>query len=110
MRLPPLNALRAFEAAARHGSFTRAGRELHVTHGAISQQVKLLEETLGASLFTRKGNRITLTPCGGAIYEIAHRGLKSFEEIPQLACRPQAITGDVTISAPRGFTNYWLAH
>lgn len=49
--LPPLNALRAFEAAGRLGSFKDAAAELHVTHGAISQQVRLLEEWFGASLF-----------------------------------------------------------
>ena len=49
--LPPLNALRAFEAAARHLSFKQAAHELHVTAGAVSQQVRLLEERLGVQLF-----------------------------------------------------------
>src|SRR5437763_117587 len=57
MRLPPLNALRAFEAAARHQSFARAADELHVTQGAISRHVKLLEEHLGVTLFRRRGAR-----------------------------------------------------
>ena len=52
-RLPPLNALRAFEAAARHLSFTRAAAELHVTQTAISHQIKALEERLGVRLFRR---------------------------------------------------------
>ena len=52
-RLPSLNALRAFEAAARHGSFVRAADELAVTPAAISQQIRLLEEDLGVSLFRR---------------------------------------------------------
>ena len=50
-RLPPLNALRAFEAAARHVSFLKAAKELHVTPGAVSQQVKLLEDRLAVRLF-----------------------------------------------------------
>ena len=52
-RLPPLNALRAFECAARHLSFTRAAQELHVTQAAVSHQVKALEEYLGLKLFRR---------------------------------------------------------
>ena len=53
LRLPPLNALRAFEAAARHLSFTKAAAELHVTQAAISHQIKTLEEHLGMPLFQR---------------------------------------------------------
>ena len=64
--LPPLTALRAFESAARHLSFTRAARELCVTQTAISHQVKLLEEHLGAFLFHRLPRRIALTPDGAA--------------------------------------------
>ena len=59
-RLPPLNALRAFEAAGRHVSFARAAEELNVTAAAISQQIKLLEETLGVELF-RRGAHLALT-------------------------------------------------
>jgi LysR family glycine cleavage system transcriptional activator len=60
-RLPPLNALKAFEAAARHGSFTAAAAELNVTQTAVSQLVKTLEERLGLPLFERRGNRLNLT-------------------------------------------------
>ncbi|ALK32045.1 transcriptional regulator GcvA [Burkholderia plantarii] len=63
-KLPPLNALRAFEAAARHGSFSRAADELFVTHGAVSHQVRALEEELGVPLFTRNGRRLGLTEAG----------------------------------------------
>ncbi len=62
--LPPLTALRSFEAAARHGSFTRAADELLVTHGAVSRQVKVLEEWAGTALFDRHGKRVLLTPAG----------------------------------------------
>jgi LysR family glycine cleavage system transcriptional activator len=67
-RLPPLVALRAFEAAARHLSFTRAAQELGVTHGAISHQVRGLEEYLGFALFRRLPRRIVLTEAGEALF------------------------------------------
>lgn len=64
----PLNAIRAFEVAARAGSFVQAGAELGVTAAAVSQQVRALETHLGKRLFLRQGNRITLTDAGRAIY------------------------------------------
>lgn len=63
-RLPPLNPLRTFEVAARHLSFTRAARELHVTPGAVSRQVMVLEEFLGARLFERVNREVRLTAVG----------------------------------------------
>ncbi|MFD2262096.1 LysR substrate-binding domain-containing protein [Lacibacterium aquatile] len=63
-RLPPLNALKAFEAAARHQSFTAAAHELNVTQTAVSQLVKSLEERLGVALFERRGNQLSLSPRG----------------------------------------------
>ena len=63
-RLPPLNALKAFEAAARSESFTRAAEELNVTQGAVSQQVKALEATLGLRLFNRERQRLAITAAG----------------------------------------------
>ena len=66
--LPPLNAVRAFEAAARRGSFKDAAAELGVTHGAVSRQIQLLEEWLGApALFRRLSRGVTLTPEGDAL-------------------------------------------
>src|SRR5882724_6131464 len=65
-QLPPLNALRAFEAAARFLSFTRAGDELHVTHGAVSRQIQGLEAWLGTPLFRRLNRRVELTEAGAA--------------------------------------------
>lgn len=65
--LPPLNALRVFECAARHLSFTQAAEELNITQSAVSHQVKGLEKWLGFSLFQRHGQRLSLTP-GGKIY------------------------------------------
>jgi LysR family glycine cleavage system transcriptional activator len=68
-RLPPLNQLRAFEAAARHLSFGKAGDELHVTHAAISHQIKALEQNLGQALFHRKTRSVELTNAARALYE-----------------------------------------
>lgn len=67
--LPSMSALTAFEAAARTGSFTVAARELSLTQGAVSRQVKALEEQLGCPLFVRQGLRVTLTPAGAAYAE-----------------------------------------
>lgn len=66
-RLPSLNGLRAFEAAARHGSFTAAAAELHVSQAAVSRMVKLLEERLGFALFDRRANALLLTERGRAL-------------------------------------------
>ena len=62
--LPPLETLRVFEVACRHGSYSEAARELHVTHSAVSQRIRQLEEELGLTLFERQGNRMVLTPSG----------------------------------------------
>lgn len=70
----PLNAIRAFEAAARHKSFTRAADELNVTHGAISKQVRILEDVVGFPLFERAGKGMRLTPKGRELAEEATRG------------------------------------
>lgn len=69
--LPPLNALRAFEAAARLGSLTRAADALHVTHGAVSRQVRLLEEAIGTPLFQRARRGLRLTPAGQRLSDAA---------------------------------------
>lgn len=69
-RLPPLNALRAFEAAARHGSFTLAADELCVTPGAVSRQIKALEDHFGVALFTRLHRLVTLTEAGARYFAL----------------------------------------
>lgn len=76
--LPPLNALRAFEAVARLDSVSRAADELHVTHGAVSRQLRVLEEALGAPLFVRQGRGLSLTPAGQRLREAAEA---SFEPL-----------------------------
>src|SRR3546814_8261512 len=69
-KLPPLNALRAFEAGARHLSFTKAAEELHVTQAAVSHQVKALEEHLGYPLFKRMTRKLGLTEQGRALFPV----------------------------------------
>jgi DNA-binding transcriptional LysR family regulator len=66
-KLPPLNALRVFEVAARAGSYTAAARELHLTHGAVSRQIALLEDWLGQPLFVRDGQRMVASPHARAL-------------------------------------------
>lgn len=77
MRLPSLNALRAFEAAARHQSFARAAAELHVSEGAISRHVKLLEEELGLPLFLRGARQVELTAHGRKFLPVLSKAFKS---------------------------------
>lgn len=74
-RLPPLHAIRAFEAAARHGSVTRAAEELGVTPGAVSRHVRTLEEQLGKPLFLRRPTGLVLTTAGEGLAEAARDGL-----------------------------------
>src|SRR4051812_27679075 len=78
--LPPLNALRAFEAAARHLSFKQAAHELHVTAGAVSQQVRLLEERLGVQLFEGWTRQVILTPAGEAYLSPMRKALGRMAE------------------------------
>lgn len=69
--LPPLNALRAFEATARLAGMSAAAKDLHVTHGAVSRQIRALEEALGRPLFVRQGRGLALTPAGEQLHETA---------------------------------------
>ena len=77
-RLPPLSALRTFEAAARHLSFTRAADELHVTQAAVSHQIRTLEEHLGVLLFRRLNRRLLLTDEGQLLMPSVRR---AFDEL-----------------------------
>ena len=78
--LPPLNALRAFEAAARHQHIARAAAELNVTHGAVSHQIRHLEAVLGTELFRRSGNRISLTTAAQRLLPVLS---ESFDRIAE---------------------------
>lgn len=103
--LPSLNALRAFEAVARHLSFTKAAGELCVTQGAVSRQVKNLEEELGVALFLRIPNNLRLTPDGENLYRSAHAAFA------QIRDAKETIQGKNTklriITAPT-FATRWL--
>ncbi|WP_333845758.1 LysR substrate-binding domain-containing protein [Limnohabitans sp.] len=107
-RLPPLNALRAFHVTAQLGSLTKAGTALHVTQGAVSRQVKLLEDALGRPLFFRVHQGIKLTETGKLLAE----GLQStFSGLEQLI---EHITQDqrrqqISINIPPTFATRWLA-
>jgi LysR family transcriptional regulator, glycine cleavage system transcriptional activator len=78
--LPPLNALRVFDAAARAQSFTDAARELHVSQGAVSRHVAQLEEFLGVSLFDREHRKVSLTPAGAAYARAIGGGFDQIEQ------------------------------
>jgi len=95
-RLPPLNALKAFEAAARHMSFSHAAAELNVTPGAISRQVQTLEDWLGDRLFVRRHRQVQLTPLGRSYLEAVSSPLERIGEATERALagrvgRPLAI-------------------
>ncbi|MEM7293780.1 MAG: transcriptional regulator GcvA [Pseudomonadota bacterium] len=105
--LPPLNALRAFEASGRHLSFTRAAGELFVTQTAISHQIKALEEYLGTPLFKRLPRRLLLTDAGHALLTVAS------ESLDQIASASEAIRNPVTqrkltVSVTPAFGTQWL--
>lgn len=108
MRLPPLNALRVFEAAARHGSFARAADELCVTHVAVSRQIRLLEERLGVELFKRRHRGVTLTAKGEEYREAL---AQAFDHIVAATHR---LTGErlrerLKIETDSAFAARWLA-
>ena len=105
--LPPLNALRAFEAAGRLSSFTKAAQELSVTPGAISRHVALLEDALGSVLFLREGRGAQLTVAGLAYL---HDIQPSFQQIALATARQRRNEGRhvVRIDAPSSFAGLWL--
>jgi LysR family glycine cleavage system transcriptional activator len=106
-RLPPLNALRAFEASARHGSFTRAAGELFVTPAAVSHQVKALEDFLGLELFRRERNGLQLTDSGRAylpgVREAFERLIEAMDELAAVGQH-----GVLTVSVAPSFAAKWL--
>jgi LysR family glycine cleavage system transcriptional activator len=106
-RLPPLNALRSFEAAARHLSFARAAAELHVTPAAISHQVKVLEDFLGIALFRRVNRNLFLTDAGQACLP----GIReAFDGLATAIGRISTAgkSGVLTVSVAPSFAGKWL--
>jgi LysR family glycine cleavage system transcriptional activator len=105
--LPPLNALRAFEAAARHLSFQRAAAELHVTPAAVSHQVRALEAQLGLALFVRLHRALALTSAG-ARYLPALTGAFDAVDAATRALRPRAGAARLVLSVVPSFGANWL--
>lgn len=107
-RLPPLTALRAFDAAVRTSSFTRAGESLHVTQGAISRQIKVLEDWLGKPLFVRHYQGLTLTPAGSLLAQSLEAAFGTIqdavEQIGFLGARQR-----ISVNVPETFASRWLA-
>lgn len=108
-RLPPLNALRAFEAAARHESFTRAAEELCVTQGAVSHQVKALEAELGIKLFNRERQRLVITEAGRAYLIVLRDALDRIAVGTERLLQRQS-AGVLTVSTSPDFAAKWLVH
>lgn len=107
-RLPPLTALRAFDAAARHMSFARAAEELHVTPAALSFQIKSLEEHLGQPLFRRLNRAVELTEAGRTLAPGAAEGFRTLNAAWAATRRLQDTT-TLTVTAGPALTAKWLA-
>ena len=106
-RLPSLNAMRAFEAAARHLSFSRAADELHVTKAAVSHQVKALEEELGLPLFRRLNRALMLTDAGQTLYPAVSEALGIMgTAVARLKRQDEA--GGLTVTMLDSFAAIWL--
>jgi LysR family glycine cleavage system transcriptional activator len=108
-RLPPLNALKAFEAAARSESVTRAAEELSVTQAAVSQQVKALEATLGIKLFNRERQRLVLTEAGREYLAVVRDALDRIAVGTDRLIQRQS-AGVLTVSTSPDFAAKWLVY
>jgi LysR family glycine cleavage system transcriptional activator len=106
-RLPPLNALRVFESAARHLSFKEAAAELHITQAAVSHQIKSLEEQLGVELFRRAGRGVQLTEAAKASLPRLKEGFDALAAAVETIHERSAET-ELVITAPPVFTARWL--
>jgi len=106
-RLPPLNALRAFEAAARHLSFAKAAEELSVTPAAVSQQIRSLEASLGVKLFRRLPRSVVITEAGQAGLVALREGFERIAEAAELF-RAQASDNTLVVSVVPPFAAKWL--
>lgn len=106
-RIAPLNALRAFEAAARHLSFTKAAGELHVTPAAISHQIKGLEDLFGVPLFRRMTRSILLTDIGQRVLPLLREGFDLLADASQRLATPQR-DNMLTVSAAPSIAARWL--
>lgn len=107
-RLPPLNAIKAFEAAARLGSFSRAAEELSVTHGAVSRQIRTLEDWLGAPLFRRTSRNAVPTQAGVALLADAGPALDRLAESSRRVRVSSLAQGVLNIATQPTFSMRWL--
>ncbi|WP_250894850.1 LysR family transcriptional regulator, partial [Aeromonas dhakensis] len=107
LSLPALTALRCFEVAARTEHFSRAADELHLTHGAVSRAVRLLEEDLGVMLFERRQRRVFLTEAGERLYQAVREGLGGIRQTAQ-ALRQQGRPTSLVISCEPTLLMRWL--
>lgn len=106
-RLPPLNPLRAFEATARRGAVSAAARELNVTHGAVSHQIRALEELLGTPLFVRGGKRLKLTSQGALLLPAVTNAFGEIAAATALMKQPET-RGDITVTCVPALLSLWL--
>ncbi len=106
-RLPPLAALRAFEAVARRASFKQAADELSVTPTAVSHQIRQLETYLGRRVFDRTPRSVTLTAEGNALYEVTRSGFAAIAEVVARV-REGAGPARITLSSTAAFLGHWL--
>ena len=111
LSLPPLNAVRAFEAAARRGSFVEAAVDLNVTHWAIGKQIRLLEDWLGVPLFERKSSGVALTDEGAELSNDVSAVLYRLSEATGKLRRPEVtrrVSGLVRVNVQPSFALRWL--
>jgi LysR family glycine cleavage system transcriptional activator len=111
LHLPPLQALRALEAAARHRSFTRAAEELALTHSAISHHIRALEQSLGTKLFQRTGNQMVPTSVGARLAERVRGSLDGLAMALRDAsegAQPPVVRLEMSVMAD--LANAWLIH
>lgn len=105
-QIPPLSAVRVFEAAARHLNFTRAAEELGMTQAAVSYQVRMIEDRLGTPLFVRSGRRVSLSPAG---QRLAPHVSAAFDLLDEAFAKARQTEGGVlTITAAPGVATSWL--
>ncbi|HEX8191508.1 MAG TPA: LysR substrate-binding domain-containing protein [Allosphingosinicella sp.] len=106
-RLPPLSAVKVFEAAARHENFTRAAAELGMTQAAVSYQIRILEERLGVPLFLRSRQRVSLSDAGRRAAPLVARAFDTLEDaFGQMVAEDESV---LTISTTQTFASNWIA-
>lgn len=103
----PLNTLRAFEAVGRHSHVRRAADELHLTHAALSRQVRILEEQLETRLFSRDKNRMQLTPAGRRFLVVVQSALDTLQQ-GVLHLNPESLTGELVVATTPTISINWL--